>query len=138
MIKRPKFLEATMINLLTKNGSKWKSEKILFKTLKSIQKKNSKDAFGILKLAIINSSPYFQIKKIRRKKKNPVEFPFLLQNSTRVIYGIKSIILKSKYKKFNTELLESSNQVGLSFASKKTLHKEAFLKKKVANYRWFF
>ena len=46
MIKRPKFLEATMINLLTKNGSKWKSEKILFKTLKSIQKK-------ILKMPLI-------------------------------------------------------------------------------------
>ena len=138
MINNTKFLFSLVINLLTRNGSKWKSEKILFKTAKSIQKTKNKNILEIMKLAVINSSPYFQIKKIRRKKKNPVEFPFLLDSRIRMVCGIKQIISKSKHKKFNLELLESSDQKGLSFTNKKSIHKEAFIKKKVANYRWFF
>lgn len=138
MIKNLQTVGVTITNLLTNSGSKWKSEKILSKTLKVIQKKSSKNVVDILKLAVINSSPYFQIKKIRRKKKNSIEFPFLLQNKTRIVCGIKYIVSKSKHKKFHIELLESSNQLGLSVASKKLIHKESFFKKKVANYRWFF
>mgnify|MGYP006098141641 CR=1 FL=1 len=138
MIKNLQTVGVTITNLLTNSGSKWKSEKILFKTLKVIQKKSSKNVVDILKLAVINSSPYFQIKKIRRKKKNSIEFPFLLQSKTRIVCGIKYIVSKSKHKKFHIELLESSDQLGLSVASKKLIHKESFIKKKVANYRWFF
>ena len=63
MIKNLQTVGVTITNLLTNSGSKWKSEKILFKTLKVIQKKSSKNVVDILKLAVINSSPYFQIKK---------------------------------------------------------------------------
>lgn len=137
MIKPNKAVKDILINQLMVNGNKHKSETILLNNLKSIQKVSNKKLDEILKLSIVNSSPYFSIKKIQRKKKNPTEFPFLLKNSTRVLYGIKRLTLNSKFNKLNVELLDSAGYSGNSVSYKTELHKEAFLKKKMASYRWF-
>ena len=92
---------------------------------------------NIIKLSIINSSPYFSIKKLQRKKKNPIEFPFLLSKQNRVMFGLKNLTKNSCHRKLSFEVLGSSNREGLTVSGKKNLHKESFLRKKVANYRWF-
>ena len=71
MIKSNKAVKDILINQLMVNGNKHKSETILLNNLKSIQKASNKKLDDILKLSIVNSSPYFSIKKIQRKKKSP-------------------------------------------------------------------
>jgi small subunit ribosomal protein S7 len=127
------------------NGSKETSEKIFFKTLKSVQKDLRKKNFEeILKVSLINSSPTAYMKRTQRKRKRTTEFPFLLKSKTRISYGIKFLIQSSRkslqnsfYKTLKTELINSSNKKSLSFKRKTDIHKEVFLKKKFANFRWF-
>ena len=132
-----KSLKLGLINRVMLKGKKWKSEIILNKNFKLIQKKKKKKLENIIKLSIINSSPYFSIKKLQRKKKNPIEFPFLLSKQNRVMFGLKNLTKNSCHRKLSFEVLGSSNREGLTVSSKKNLHKESFLRKKVANYRWF-
>lgn len=132
-----KSLKLGLINRVMLKGKKWKSEIILNKNFKLIQKKKKKKLENIIKLSIINSSPYFSIKKLQRKKKNPIEFPFLLSKQNRVMFGLKNLTKNSCHRKLSFEVLGSSNREGLTVSGKKNLHKESFLRKKVANYRWF-
>ena len=76
MIKPNKAVKDILINQLMVNGNKHKSETILLNNLKSIQKVSNKKLDEILKLSIVNSSPYFSIKKIQRKKKKPYGVSF--------------------------------------------------------------
>lgn len=138
-------LKNKIYNHIMSKGHKRTAEKLLFKSFKLIQKNSSKKlSKDVLKLALINTAPTVQIKKIQRKKRKPVEFPFLLKTRLKLSYGIKNLIKfenksfnDSFYKSFNLILLNSSNKTGNNFNYKKQLHKEAFIKKKFANFRWF-
>ncbi len=140
-----KTLKQNIFNRIMVNGNKRTSEKVLFKTLKSIQKNHSKKKFeAIFKTSLVNSSPLLYVKQIKRKRKRTVEFPFLLNSKLKISYAIKSLVLNSKkkkaepfYKSFNTELLNSSKKTSLSFKQTTDLHKDGFAKRKFANYRWF-
>ena len=89
-------LKINIFNRIMFNGNKQTSEKLFLKSLKQIQKINSKKKFeDIIKLGLINSSPVVYLKIIKRKRKRTVEFPFLLKNQIRLSYGIK-LILKNK------------------------------------------
>jgi len=69
-------------NYLTKNGNKQTSEKLLLNSFKIIQKvQKTKNFKEILKLALVNSSPVIYIKKIKRRKKLALEFPFILKDT---------------------------------------------------------
>lgn len=138
-------LKINIFNRIMFNGNKQTSEKLFLKSLKQIQKINSKKKFeDIIKLGLINSSPVVYLKIIKRKRKQTIEFPFLLKNQIRLSYGIKLILkncqlknFKNFYKQLNLELTESSKGFGINKEKKIQLHKQAFLKKKFANYRWF-
>jgi len=58
----------SFVNQLMLGGNKWKSELILLKTLKKIQKTHKIQINFVLKFAVINSSPYFNIKQVQKKK----------------------------------------------------------------------
>lgn len=140
-----KSIKKVFLNLLMLNGNKKTSEKIVIKSLKKLQKIHNKKNFNdILKMGLINSSPVFLLKNIKRKRKRTVEFPFLLTPSLRIFYGLKFIIkscsAKKKdmfFEKIKTEITNSSQNLGQSVKNKKELHNEAVVKKKFANYRWF-
>ena len=138
-------LKSNIFKKIMLNGNKQTSEKIFLKSLKIIQKIHYNKKFeDIVKFGLINSSPVVYLKTIKRKRKQTMEFPFLLQDKLRLSYGIK-LILKtckfSKFKKFyeqlNLELTESSKNLGLNKDKKLQLHQQAFAKKKFSNYRWF-
>ena len=54
------------INQLMSCGNKWKSENIFFKTSKKLQKLQKLQSNIIFKFAVINSSPYFDIKQVQK------------------------------------------------------------------------
>ena len=144
MMKK-KTLKQNIFNRIMVNGNKRTSEKVFFKALKLIQKTAPQKSFeAILKTAVINSSPLLYVKQIKRKRKRTIEFPFLLNSRLKLSYAVKLLVLNSKkkkaqsfYKTFNSELLSSSKKVSLSFKQKTDLHKDGFVKRKFANYRWF-
>ena len=125
------------------NGNKQTSEKLLLKSLKNVQKTvNKKNFKDLTKLALINSSPVFYIKKIKRKRKNSLEFPFLLKPNLRISYSLNFMLKSSEKKKsfihyFSNELLNSSRNSSFSVKKTQDIYKESFVKKKFANYRWF-
>ena len=126
-----KFNKIILINNLMIHGNKWKSELNLLKNLKFINKKKKKDLKKLIKLSIINSSPFFLLKK---KKKRIREFPFILHNKQK--YGIKKISKVSKI--LAAEFLNSANNIGKLVEKKKELYNNVFVNKKFAHYRWFF
>lgn len=138
-------IQNKLINYIMQDGKKQTAEKLLLKSYKLIQKIQKKKKFkDIFKLALVNSSPFFYIKQIQRKKKKVLEFPFLLKNSLKLHYGIKSIIYQTNlktsfsfYKKCSFEIINSSKCTSEGVKKKKETYKTAFLTKRYANYRWF-
>lgn len=138
-------IQNKFINYVMQDGKKQTSEKLLMKSYKLIQKTQKKKNFKeIFKIALVNSSPFFFIKQIQRKKKRTLEFPFLLKNSLKLHYGIKSIIYYSNlkksltfYKKCGFEFINSSKLISDGVKKKKEIYKTAFFTKRYANYRWF-
>lgn len=139
-------IQNKLTNYIMQDGKKQTSEKLLLKSYKLIQKVQKKKSFKeIFKLAFVNSSPFFHIKQIQRKKKRVLEFPFLLKNSLKLHYGIKTIISNvntiktsfSFYKKYSTEIINSSKLISEGVKKKKETYKTAFFTKRYANYRWF-
>ena len=120
-------LKKKIVNLLMVNGNKKTSENLLVKIKKKIQKnfykKNCKD---LVKIGLINSSPILFFKSIKRKRKKTIKFPFLLNSSLRIFYGLKFILKNGLYIKkkpsyiiIQTELIESANNRGSSAKKKK-------------------
>ena len=133
-MRKQKFNKIVLINNLMRHGEKWQSELILLKNLKLLQKKTKKQLKRLIKLSMINSSSFFLLKKIQRKKKNVLEFPFILHKKQK--YGIKEISKVNK--NLIDELLESANNRGKLVSKKKELYTNVFVTKKLAHYRWFF
>jgi len=140
------FFKHKIQNHIMMSGKKKTAEKLILKSLKLLQKTIPKNVRTVLKYSVTNSSPTIYIKSIERNRRNNLEFPFLLNKNKRLFYGIKSIVFfsnkKLKYSEtffesFNSEILNSSKKVGRSAQKKLDTHKEAFLKKKFSNYRWF-
>lgn len=141
-----KFIKTRFLNKILVSGKKHKSEGHLLKCFKRIQKmQKTKCSIGIFKLALKNSSPFFQLKVIKNKtRKNSIEIPFLLKEELRLFYGIKNILDTSNssrnvafYKRLTGEVLNSSNLKGQSVKNKRKIHENAFLQRKFARYRWF-
>mgnify|MGYP006238461537 CR=1 FL=1 len=139
---KKKFIKNNFIVHFMKNGKKATSEKLLLKLIKLIQKKLFVKKFeSIFKLSVINSSPHVFLKKLKRRKKVPLEVPFLLKKSLKISYGIKLITqacVKANFQRICfDQILESSKFQGSTIKIINELYKKSFVNKKLANYRWF-
>lgn len=140
-----KSLKTKILNQLVINGQKKTCEKNFFKSLKSFQKTIKKDHKNILKLAIVNSAPIIQIKKIKKKKrKTTKEFPIFLKEKNRIFFSIKSISINLKQSsnmsmcsQLNHEILLNSQNRSETIKKKEVLQSYALTKKKYLHYRWF-
>jgi len=140
-----KMIKNIIFNQVTLNGNKCKSEKLVYKSIKKIQKVNNKKNFkDVFKFSVINNSPVFYLKTIKRKRRQNLEFPFMLLKNLRISYSLKFILhycnskkKESFYNRLNEEIISSSKKESQSFNHNVNLYKETFVKKKFANYRWF-
>ena len=137
-------LKNQILNRIQLQGKKRTSEKIVFKSIKAIQKQFLKNSKLIIKSAIISSSPVTQIKKIRRKRRKTTEFPVILKRNLRLSSGIQYLIKYSKKKSpqsfhfnFVLEIINSSKYKSNSVSQKEHIHESSFINKKYASYRWF-
>lgn len=136
---RNKHLKTLFLNHLMVNGKKWKSESILFNNIKRIQKKQKKKTSGLVKLAVVNSAPFCSMKKIKRQKKKAVEFPFMLNFTSRTSSSVKQVIESIKTSRnLEVSLINANNKTGAVIDKNRNLYKTAFSVRKLANYRWFY
>jgi len=142
-------LKDKVLNHIILKGQKETSEKILRKSLKTLQKVQNQSHSDLVKLAIINSTPMFRIIKLknnrRKKKKSVKEVPaFLSTYMFRTSWSLKYLTktLKKKEcktfsKSFNEEILLNAKQLGKAVEFKNELQDQALKKKKYfRNYRW--
>ena len=91
-------------NHLIKYGKKAKSEKILIKTIKKLQKETKKNSKNIINTTVFFTAPAFKVfifTRKKRKKKTVREVPvFLSKKSGQLSYGIKLILKSFKNKNF--------------------------------------
>jgi ribosomal protein S7 len=126
-------------------GNKWTSEKIVNKSTKKLQKlKKKKNFIKLFKLAVINSSPSFYVKKLKRRNKLFKEFPFLLRTNLKLHYGLKNALKNNNNSSNNPfyffltqECIKAADKNSTSFLTKTSMHQTAFTNKKFINYRWF-
>lgn len=138
-------IKKKILTKLINNGIKSSSEKILRKTIKTLQKNSKKNHKEILKKAMINSSPIVKVKQIKRRRKQIKEFPYIISKNLRLSFGLKSMfkVINSKkkmnyfYKELVEELLLTATNKSISTKVKKDIHEHAFKTKKYANFRWF-
>ena len=144
-------LQKKLINHITKNGKKYKSEKTITKSLKATQKSKKKNHGKITKLSILNTIPVFKIIKLtdkKRRKKSTREIPTLVSSYTsRVSLGLKYLIKTSNtttqtketafYEKFKNEILSGAASESNATTIKNNFQTKALQEKKYFRfYRW--
>ena len=147
MIKQKKNIEIKnkLINHLIINGKKNKSEKIVWKSIKTLQTISKKSSKKLLQLALVSSTPIFKIntitqkKRKKKKQKSKIIPAFISSKMSRISFAIKFIITTVKKKK-NTlpeEIILSSKGKSTAVEIKKDIQKQAFLNRHLFKYyRW--
>ena len=148
--KNKKFhLQHKIINILMKNGKKNTGEKILFKSVKFLQKSTTKKSVAVIQTAIINSTLTFKvneqlIKKGKRKITKIIP-SFLMSDSLRVTAAlklIKKISSKNKsanyfYQSLLTEFLSTAGLNSQTINQKIEIQKQILLNKRyLTKFRW--
>jgi len=123
-------LKDKIVNVLMKNGGKHRSEKILLKSSKLLQKSSKKNFQSLMQLAIINATSTFklneQIVRKSKKKSKKITPSFILKNSLRTMTALKYIkttVCKKEnsigfHKNLMKEILASSSLKGQSVEQK--------------------
>ena len=147
MIKTDKNIEIKnkLINHLIVNGEKNKSEKIVWKSIKTLQRVSKKSSKKLLQLALISSTPVFKIniitqkKRKKKKQKSKIIPAFIPTKTSRISFAIKFIVATVKNKKstLSEEILFSSKGKGTAIETKKETQKQVFLNRHLFKYyRW--
>lgn len=148
MNNKNKKLKKKLLKHILINGKKLISEKILTKSLKSIQKHQNKSHSKIFKLAIINSTPIFRIIKLknkRKRKKSIKEIPsFLSTYLYRTSWSLKHLVNTATSKtgnvffnKLNHEILSSAKDESSTITFKNELLNKTLKERKYfKHYRW--
>lgn len=93
---------------------------------------------------MINVTPLLKVKQLKQKRKRAQlkEFPFIVNNKSRISLGLKFFLNKTKkknetkmHKKFVSELIIVANKSGTYINKRKSLYEYAFIKKKYFYYR---
>nr|YP_010377331.1 ribosomal protein S7 [Helicotheca tamesis]QYB23018.1 ribosomal protein S7 [Helicotheca tamesis] len=127
------------LNKLTFKGKKFKSFNILQNSTKLIQKNSKKNHKKLFQFSVINISPLFNLKTIKKTKKNSKDFPFFINNDVRISIAIKFIGEKTKLFKTNLykEIFMIMKNNSNLFQKKNNITELSYKNKKYANYRWF-
>lgn len=138
-----------IINHLVTKGKKNKSEKIVLKSLKTLQSDSKKSSIKLLQLALISNTPIFKIntiiqkKRKKKKQKEKIIPAFISQKSSRISFAIRFILKIAKQKnksisqKLPTEILLSSQNKSQSIQAKKETQIQAFSNRRLFKYyRW--
>ena len=142
------FTKDKITNHLTKKGKKTKSEKILNKSIKELQKSSKKQTKKLIQLSLILSSIIFKTRTIKNKKnkkqKTRIKPSFITNQNKRFSFAIKLIVTTANenytsyfYNKLKDEFFSTAQFKNNVIKIKKDLEKQALKNKHVFKYyRW--
>jgi ribosomal protein S7 len=140
------FTKNKITNHLTQQGKKTKSEKILNKSIKELQKNSKKQTKRLIQLSLTLSSVIFSIRTIKnkknRKKKVRIKPTFIANQNKRFSFAIKLIVLTARENYTNCFHNQLKNEFFStaqfkSYLIKKDLEKQALKAKHLFKYyRW--
>jgi ribosomal protein S7 len=142
------FTKDKIINNLTQKGKKTKSEKILNKSIKELQKNSKKQTKKLIQLSLILSSIIFKTRTIKNKKskkqKTRIKPSFIINQNKRFSFAIKLIVTTANenytsyfYNKLKDEFFSTAQLKNNVIKIKKDLEKQALKNKHVFKYyRW--
>ena len=150
MIKKKIEITRKLVNHLVINGKKPKSEKIVLKSIKALQKTSKKSSQKLFQLALIYNTPIFKLNTItqkkRKKKKQKVKIipAFISNKASRISFAIKFIVTTASkksnqplFQKLLNEILISSRNKSDAVERKKDTQKQALLNRHLFKYyRW--
>jgi ribosomal protein S7 len=140
-----------MINLITQNGEKQKSEGILIKSFKKLQKTSIKQAHELLQTSIKNLAPIYRFQihknKKRRKKSRRIskKVCLVLSSTYRLTLAVKYILGAVKkrktgkiYNHLTKEIISTCQFDSLAFNKKLEDQKQVISNRKSIRkyYRW--
>lgn len=142
-------LKNKIVNTLMKSGKKITGEKILLKSLKSLQKLTDKSFKVLLHSAIVNSASAFKINEqaVKKGKRKAIKSipSFIINDSLRITTALKlltKISTKNKnsnflYKKLVSEILSSSAMKSQSIDRKNEIQRQILVNKRyLSKFRW--
>jgi ribosomal protein S7 len=139
-------LKNKIVNYQLKNGNKRTCEKNFIQTLKFFQKVSFKDYKSVIQLAIINKTPIFMLKEIKKRRKETL-IPFLAKEKFRIAHAIKNILketskkkyTKKNYENLTKEILLNADKKNETLMQQKLETQEQVLKqrKQLSRFRWF-
>ena len=138
------------VNHLTINGKKNKSEKIVYKSVKTLQVVSKKSSRKLIQLALVFNTPIFKLNTItqkkRKKKKQKARIipAFISNKASRISSAAKFIVTTAQKNKnqplFQTlseEIVASSQKKSDAIEIKKETQKQALLNQRLFKYyRW--
>jgi ribosomal protein S7 len=144
MLTRKMFIKNKIISYLTQKGKKTKSEKILNKSIKELQKNSKKPTKKLIQLSIVLSSIFFKIRIIKKKKKSIIKPIFISNKKKRFSFAIKLIVKTAKenstnclHNKLKEEFFSMTQLKSSLIKTKKNLKKQALNNKHLFKYyRW--
>lgn len=142
------FTKEKIINNLTQKGKKTKSEQILNKSIKELQKSSKKQTKKLIQLSLILSSIIFKTQTIKNKKnkkqKTRIKPSFIASQYKRFSFAIKLLIATANenytnyfHNKLKEEFLSTTQCKSNAIKIKKDLEKQALKNKHLFKYyRW--
>ena len=141
----PKFhdlLVTKFINVLMLSGKKGTAERIFYGALDLVADRSKQDPLGVFKRAMDNVKPVLEVKS-RRVGGSTYQVPVEVRPDRRQALSARWIVQSAKSRSERTmrqrlagELLDASNNTGVSIKKKEDTHKMAEANKAFAHYRW--
>lgn len=135
-------LLAQFINAMMKDGKKSTAERIMYRTLDSIQEKTGEDPLKVFKKAIDNTRPSVEVRS-RRVGGSTYQVPIEVRPERRDALAFRWLIKASRARQENTmverltgELLDATNFRGAAIRERENVHRMAEANKAFAHYRW--
>jgi small subunit ribosomal protein S7 len=135
-------LVSEFINKIVMNGKKSIAEGIFYGACEIIKQKSGSDPLEVLDKAMKNVMPLLEVKP-RRVGGATYQVPMEVRPERRKALALRWIIINSRKRsertmvnRFAAEILDASNNVGVSIKKREDMHKMAEANKAFAHYRW--
>ena len=141
----PKFGDqqvSKFINMIMRNGKKSIAEKIMYRAMESVAKKNNQDSVETMEKALENVRPVVEVKS-RRVGGATYQVPIEVRPSRRNTLAMRWLIEAAKKRgektmasKLAGELLDASENKGSAVKKREDTHKMAEANKAFSHFRW--
>lgn len=132
----------TIINRAMKKGNKALARKIIYESLKNVEKITNQDPIKIIEQAINNITPFVEIRS-RRLGGSTTQIPVFINSHRGVTLAIRWLFQSSKNKtggkysiidRLSSEIINASNGVGEAIKKRDEMHRMAEANKTIVKY----